>query len=64
MQDEGTGMDVGWLDPYLTVRPGKEKVIDPNVQKLMDMGFEEAQCVQALIDAKGDENVAIEALLS
>jgi ubiquitin-conjugating enzyme (huntingtin interacting protein 2) len=43
---------------------GKEKVIDPNVQKLMDMGFEEAQCVQALIDAKGDENVAIEALLS
>jgi len=38
--------------------------VHPTVQKLMDMGFAKSQAQQALLDSKGDENLAIEMLLS
>jgi len=38
--------------------------VHPTVQKLMDMGFAQSQAQQALLDSKGDENLAIEMLLS
>ncbi len=38
--------------------------IPPPVRRLMDMGFEENACRRALVDAKGDENLAVEILLS
>lgn len=34
------------------------------VQKLMDMGFGKAAVIQALQDAHGDENAALELILS
>ena len=34
------------------------------MQKLLDMGFEEGAAKKALLDAKGDENAAVEALLA
>ena len=38
--------------------------IPPSVQKLMDMGFSQEAATQALAAARGDENLAIEALLT
>jgi ubiquitin-conjugating enzyme (huntingtin interacting protein 2) len=38
--------------------------LHPSVRKLMEMGFDEAACKRALADCKGDENSAIEKLLS
>lgn len=37
--------------------------ISPAVRRLMDMGFEQAAAQQALLEAKGDENLAVEKLL-
>ena len=37
---------------------------DAKVSKLMEMGFDKAKCVAALAKANGDENVALEALLT
>jgi len=36
----------------------------PTVKKLVDMGFEEGKVKSALQEAKGDENAAVEILLS
>ena len=36
----------------------------PALQRLLDMGFPEADCRQALLDHKGEENAAIEQLLA
>ena len=52
-----------WTETY-AMDPSKVTAIHPGVQRLMDMGFEQAQCRAALLEAKGDENAAIEALLS
>lgn len=41
-----------------------ERVIPPAVLKLMEMGFEETQCRQALAKHKMDENAAVNELLS
>jgi hypothetical protein len=38
--------------------------VHPAVRRLMDMGFAEAAVRQALIASKGDENAAVEALLT
>jgi ubiquitin-conjugating enzyme (huntingtin interacting protein 2) len=38
--------------------------ISPPLRRLMDMGFEEGLARSALMKAKGDENAAVEALLS
>jgi ubiquitin-conjugating enzyme (huntingtin interacting protein 2) len=37
--------------------------VNPAVQRLMDMGFEQAQCQAALLECKGDETAAVEKLL-
>jgi len=41
-----------------------ERVIPPAVSKLMEMGFGEQQCRQALAKHKMDENAAVNELLS
>lgn len=51
-----------WTETY-AMDASEIKERNPEVQRLMDMGFEEDQCKKALLDAKGDENSAIEALL-
>jgi len=53
-----------WTTSY--AKPADEGVatVHPTVQKLMDMGFAQSQAQQALLDSKGDENLAIEMLLS
>lgn len=56
-----------WTDSYAKpVAAATEGVttVHPTVQKLMDMGFAQSQAQQALLDSKGDENLAIEMLLS
>lgn len=40
------------------------KEVHPSVKRLMDMGFTEESVRQALLDCKGDENAAVEVLLS
>jgi len=51
-----------WTETY-AMEGSEVKEVHPAVQRLMDMGFEEAQCKAALLEAKGDENAAIEKLL-
>ena len=36
----------------------------PTVRKLVDMGFPEEACKKALLDCNGDENAAVEVVLS
>lgn len=49
-----------WTKQYAT----GEKEVDPKVKQLMEMGFDEASCLKALAACKGDENAAVEKLLS
>ena len=51
-----------WTETY-ALEASQVKEIHPAVQRLMDMGFEEARCREAFLEAKGDENAAIEKLL-
>ena len=58
-----------WTDCYAKEKGaagvgGAPAEVHPAVRRLMDMGFEEGPSRQALLDAKGDENAAVEALLS
>lgn len=48
-----------WTETY-----AKPKDEDAAIKKLMEMGFEEAQCKKALAEAGGDENAALDKLLS
>ena len=47
-----------WTQNY-----AREVTVDDKVQHLMEMGFEEAQCREALTRANGDQNVALNYLL-
>eukprot|EP00597_Dinobryon_sp_UTEXLB2267_P006858 CAMPEP_0170082356 /NCGR_PEP_ID=MMETSP0019_2-20121128/17975_1 /TAXON_ID=98059 /ORGANISM="Dinobryon sp., Strain UTEXLB2267" /LENGTH=166 /DNA_ID=CAMNT_0010297207 /DNA_START=35 /DNA_END=535 /DNA_ORIENTATION=- len=52
-----------WTESY--AKPaGTSSELHPSVKKMMDMGFEEEAAKSALLKCKGDENAAIEALLS
>eukprot|EP00606_Chrysophyceae_sp_TOSAG23-5_P000432 GSChrysophyteH2.ASY1.ANO1.1032.1 assembled CDS len=51
-----------WTETYAK-EAGTVTERHPGVQRLMDMGFPEERCREALLEAKGDENVAIEKLL-
>lgn len=42
----------------------EEEIVSPALRRLLDMGFPEEACKKALADAKGDENAAVDALLS
>lgn len=43
--------------------PAPAPTVSPAVRRLMDMGFEQAAAQKALLEAKGDENLAVEKLL-
>ena len=51
-----------WTQSYAMEDTGG-KEIHPSLQRMMDMGFPEQQCRDALLQAKGDENAALEVLL-
>ncbi|DAZ93826.1 TPA: hypothetical protein N0F65_009334 [Lagenidium giganteum] len=51
-----------WTETYAKER--KDGVNDEAVQRLTDMGFAEDQARRALAECKGDENAAVEKLLS
>ena len=54
-----------WTETYAreaSELEGEQK--HPALRRLLDMGFPEADCRQALLDHKGDENAAIEQLLA
>ena len=53
-----------WTDSFAKDRAAQGGEVHPAVKRLMEMGFEEGPARQALVDAKGDENAAVEALLS
>lgn len=50
-----------WTESYAT---GKAYIYDEKLKKLMEMGFTEDQCKDALSKCGGDENQAINHLLS
>lgn len=51
-----------WTETY--ARAGAPVEVSPALRRLMDMGFDEAAARGALLKAKGDENAAVEILLS
>lgn len=51
-----------WTESY--AKPSGSTEVHPTVKKLMDMGFEQEKASSALLEAKGDENAAVEILLS
>jgi ubiquitin-conjugating enzyme (huntingtin interacting protein 2) len=54
-----------WTETYAMDADTKGKTeLHPAVKRLMDMGFPRDKSEQALLEAKWDENVAVEALLS
>lgn len=54
-----------WTETYAMDTETKAKTeLHPAVKRLMDMGFPRDQSQQALVEAKWDENVAVEALLT
>jgi len=53
-----------WTETYARPRDAGADAEDAAVGRLVEMGFSRDQCVRALADAKGDENVAVNALLS
>mmetsp|Transcript_21446 Transcript_21446/g.35896 ORF Transcript_21446/g.35896 Transcript_21446/m.35896 type:complete len:137 (+) Transcript_21446:413-823(+) len=69
-QDEFISTAKYWTSTYAkpadaaeTATAAKEEM-HPTVKKLVDMGFEEGKVKSALQEAKGDENAAVEILLS
>jgi ubiquitin-conjugating enzyme (huntingtin interacting protein 2) len=56
-----------WTETYAgasAATASSSATVPPAVRRLMDMGFEENAVKAALMKAKGDENAAVEALLS
>jgi ubiquitin-conjugating enzyme (huntingtin interacting protein 2) len=55
-----------WTETYAgaSAAATSSATVSPAVRRLMDMGFEENAVKAALMKAKGDENAAVEALLS
>lgn len=51
-----------WTECYAMKDEAKPQ-LHPAVRRLMEMGFPEEACKQALADAKGDETQAVERLL-
>ena len=51
-----------WTDSY--AKPRSETLDEATVQSLCDMGFPKETVVQKLTEHKGDQNAALEALLS
>ena len=53
-----------WTESYAreSLEDGEAK--HPALQRLLDMGFPEADCRKALLDHKGDESAAIEQVLA
>eukprot|EP01034_Spumella_vulgaris_P027690 gene27690-34452_t len=52
-----------WTETYAKA-PGAEQQMHPVLKKLIDMGFPEDVSRKALLDSHGDENAAVEILLS
>jgi uncharacterized UBP type Zn finger protein len=52
-----------WTECY-AMEPNPNRETNPAVQRLMEMGFDESKARKALLENKGDENAAVEQLLS
>ncbi len=53
-----------WTDCYAADPASEVRAVHPAVVRLMDMGFSEQACKDALLQTKLDENAAVEMLLS